>query len=418
MTPSEFRKKKVLSVGELSAVLKEVIQSELFMNIRVQGEIVSRQVKGGNVYLSLIDAGNENLPSNKKATLRAIIFSYYVRNITTEYKEGDEVILTGDLSYYAPFGNISLVARDLEPVGEGNELLKLKRLEEKLEKEGLFDQSRKRPLPKNIKKIAIITSASGAAYHDIMETLSRKVPVNTVLFDAIVQGENAPLSLVKALDKAYKSDADVIIFGRGGGSKTDLSCFNDERVVRKLAESPVPVVTGIGHEIDRSLCDLAADVYCITPTAAADAVLPDLQDVLNHLAEQEASLEKALRNYLMDKELLLSSYSDILLKHSPERELASLSTLLSEKGNRLKLALFNYFHKAEMQLTSKEGSLKSLNPLLNLKGGTAVLRKNGKRVTSVKDLNINDEFEIGLEDGLIKSRVVGKEEYHYGGKEN
>jgi exodeoxyribonuclease VII large subunit len=287
--PGLLDKNRILSVGQLSDILKEVLQSELFMNIRVRGEIVSKQVKGGNVYLTLIDPEDSNLPPNKKATLRAIVFSYYQRSIVSTYNEGDQVIVRGDLSYYPPFGTISFIAKDLIEEGEGNELLKLKRLEEKLEKEGLFASERKRPLPKTVRKIGIITSASGAAYHDIMQTLSKKVPVNTVLFDAVVQGENAPASLIRALDKAYKSDIDVLIFGRGGGSKTDLSCFNDEKVVRKLAESPVPVVTGIGHEIDRSLCDLAADVYAITPTAAAEAVLPDEQAVRDDLSLKKRS---------------------------------------------------------------------------------------------------------------------------------
>ena len=377
--PGLLDKNRILSVGQLSDILKEVLQSELFMNIRVRGEIVSKQVKGGNVYLTLIDPEDSNLPPNKKATLRAIVFSYYQRSIVSTYNEGDQVIVRGDLSYYPPFGTISFIAKDLIEEGEGNELLKLKRLEEKLEKEGLFASERKRPLPNTVRKIGIITSASGAAYHDIMQTLSKKVPVNTVLFDAVVQGENAPASLIRALDKAYKSDIDVLIFGRGGGSKTDLSCFNDEKVVRKLAESPVPVVTGIGHEIDRSLCDLAADVYAITPTAAAEAVLPDEQAVRDDLSLKKKKLDDWEERYATSKALELVQYEKALESYSPSNRILKKQSNLSEKKNALKNAFLNRLYLLEKDLNGKAVKLNALNPNRadRREGNRPPERKNG-----------------------------------------
>jgi len=403
--PGLLDKNRILSVGQLSDILKEVLQSELFMNIRVRGEIVSKQVKGGNVYLTLIDPEDSNLPPNKKATLRAIVFSYYQRSIVSTYNEGDQVIVRGDLSYYPPFGTISFIAKDLIEEGEGNELLKLKRLEEKLEKEGLFASERKRPLPKTVRKIGIITSASGAAYHDIMQTLSKKVPVNTVLFDAVVQGENAPASLIRALDKAYKSDIDVLIFGRGGGSKTDLSCFNDEKVVRKLAESPVPVVTGIGHEIDRSLCDLAADVYAITPTAAAEAVLPDEQAVRDDLSLKKKKLDDWEERYATSKALELVQYEKALESYSPSNRILKKQSNLSEKKNALKNAFLNRLYLLEKDLNGKAVKLNALNPLIGLTEGKGIVRLNGKTVESVYELNKGDSIEIGMRDGIVLSEV-------------
>lgn len=403
--PGLLDKNRILSVGQLSDILKEVLQSELFMNIRVRGEIVSKQVKGGNVYLTLIDPEDSNLPPNKKATLRAIVFSYYQRSIVSTYNEGDQVIVRGDLSYYPPFGTISFIAKDLVGEGEGNELLKLKRLEEKLEKEGLFAPERKRPLPKTVLKIGIITSASGAAYHDIMQTLSKKVPVSTVLFDALVQGENAPASLIRALDKAYKSDIDVLIFGRGGGSKTDLSCFNDEKVVRKLAESPVPVVTGIGHEIDRSLCDLAADVYAITPTAAAEAVLPDEQAVRDDLSLKKKKLDDWEERYATSKALELVQYEKALESYSPSSRILKQKSDLSEKKNALKNAFLNRLYLLEKDLNGKAMKLNALNPLNGLTEGKGIVRLNGKTVKSVSELNKGDSIEIGMRDGIVLSEV-------------
>ncbi|MCI2068902.1 MAG: exodeoxyribonuclease VII large subunit [Bacilli bacterium] len=398
-----FHKQEVFTVGELSSLISQVLRSELFMDIKVQGEILSKQVKNGNVYLTLVDPGEK--PDGKKAVIKVIVFSWYDKQIKEEYKEGDEVIARGDLSYYAPFGQLSFNAKDIALYGEGLELIKLKRLEEKLTKEGLFDPAKKRPLPTHIHKIAIITSASGAAYHDIMETLSKKIPVSTVLFDALVQGGDAPSSLIRALKRAYKSDADVIIFGRGGGSKTDLSCFNDEKLVRTLASSPIPVITGIGHEIDRSLCDLAADKYAITPTEAANVALPDLSEVLKGLQDRKNALENAGENFLKDKELNFNRLGSILDKHSPVNYLSRVGGKLSQAQARLSSLYLQRLLERKVFLEGKANELDKANPLNGLKAGVGLIRFKEKPVSSVKDVKKGDEVEIGLHDGVLNAEI-------------
>jgi exodeoxyribonuclease VII large subunit len=404
-TGARFAKKDVYSVGELSRLISAVMQSELFCDIKVRGEIISKQVKNGNVYLSLIDSDAGDLPANKKAVLKVILFSWYDVYVKEEYKEGDEVIVSGDMSYYAPFGSLSLNAKSLCLYGEGMELVKLKRLEEKLTKEGLFAPERKRKLPEHVRKIAIITSASGAAYHDILETLAKKVPVSTVLFDAVVQGEGAPASLIRALDKAYKSDCDLLIFGRGGGSKTDLSCFNDEAVVRKLASSPIPVITGIGHEIDRSLCDLAADVYAITPTDAADKALPDLSLVQERIQEQQTRLLRAGMNNLAERELSLTNQAQTLEKYSPLNLIASFAGRLKGQEGNLKAVYLQLLSEKEMRIQAEAGRLEQAYPLAHLPSGMALIRRQGRAVSSVQDVQKDEEVELGLQDGILKARI-------------
>lgn len=441
-----FDKKTTFSVGQISSIISEVIKSELFMGISVKGEIKSVAYKGGHCYITLIDSKETSLA--KQASLRVNIFSWYLKDIKDNFKEGDEIIAYGDLSYYAGNSSISLNAKNAYLAGEGLELIRLKKLEEKLEKEGLFAPEKKRALPKNIKKIGIVTSQSGAAYHDIKETLKKKIPVSTVLFDAVVQGGNAPASLIRALDRAYKSDVDIIIFGRGGGSKTDLACFNDEQVVRKLAQSPKVVISGIGHEIDRSLCDLAADIYAITPTDAANKALPDLDVVLGELMAYKDELDASIDHILANYALSLSSYRHELEKNSPKEKINNLKSKFSLINNKLDSSYLTYLNDKQRKLKDKEYKLSEinrfvdkisnylnlsntkllnlyassiesrsnrlkdksyklelLNPLNNLREGTVLIKKNNKLVRSIKELSNNDKVELGFKDGVAISTI-------------
>lgn len=403
---SYFNKKQIFTVGQISSIISEVMASELFMDIKVRGEIISKQEKNGNIYLTLIDSDQKSGYSNKpKATLKVIVFAWYDKTITTSYKVGDEVVVGGDMSYYAPFNSLSLNAKNLYLYGEGMELIKLKRLKEKLEKEGLFESSRKKPLPVSIRKIAIITSASGAAYHDIMETLSKKIPVSTVLYDALVQGAEAPKSLIRALDKAEKSDADLIIFGRGGGSKNDLACFNDEALVRRLADCKKCVISGIGHEIDNSLCDLVADIYAITPTQAADKALPNLDDVLMELSQLDKDLLKGFKSHLDNYQLLLAKAGQLLENHSPSSYISSLLVKSSSNGIRLKAAYVSQLDNRINRLKDLYLKLENSNPLNSLKEGMGIIKFKGQPLNSIKQVKPGDEVEIGLKDGVVNAII-------------
>lgn len=400
---SPLLKNNIFSVSQLSNIISEVFKGDIFRNIKVRGEIVSKSVKKGNVYLTLVDSSNSS--ASKKATLSVIIFSWYDAQIGIEYKEGDKVILTGDMSYYAPFGKLSLNARYLALDGEGQELLKLKELRDKLEREGLFAPERKKKLPEHISKIAIITSASGAAYHDIMQSLEKKFPVSTVLFDAVVQGSNAPKSLIRALDLAYHSDADIIIFGRGGGSKTDLDCFNDERVVRKLAESPIPVISGIGHEIDTSLCDLVADVYAITPTAAADKALPNLEDVLGRIEYLKERLETNYVRIISNDEMYLSRLEQQLDKFSPLHLIDKFQSNLYNLTSRLTtIARTNIFDR-ESKLNMLNLQLEKAYKFNGIQEGTAYVQRGNLKISSVKQLKLGEVIELGFKDGVVSAKI-------------
>ena len=395
--------KNIFSVSQLSNIIGEVFQGDLFQNIKVRGEIVSKSVKKGNVYLTLIDSSNP--ASLKKDTLSVIIFSWYDAQVGFDYKAGDKVVVTGDMSYYGPFGKLSLNAKYLVLDGEGQELIKLKELREKLEREGLFAPERKRKLPAHISKIAIITSASGAAYHDIMQTLEKKMPVSTVLFDAVVQGNNASVSLIKALSLAYKSDADIIIFGRGGGSKTDLDCFNNESVVRKLAESPIPVISGIGHEIDTSLSDLVSDIYAITPTAAADKALPNLEDVLGQIAYLKERLETNFMRVVSSDEIYLSRLEQNLERYSPLNIINIYQTNLYNLTFRLINMTKSYILSRENTMGMLSLNLEKAYKFNAIQEGMAYVQKGNRKITSVDQLSEGEEIELGFKDGVVSAKI-------------
>lgn len=211
--------------------------------------------------------------------------------------------------------------------------------------------------------------------------------------------------MIRALKRAYASDADLIIFGRGGGSKTDLSCYNDEALVRMLASSPKPVITGIGHEIDRSLCDLAADYYAITPTAAADAALMNLEDVLLSLSQMKDNLSRAFQGRLDKAAYEVADLYKRLEEESPLVKISLRSGQIKDKSAMLNQMFSNDFLKRKLLFADRKAALDGAYRLLGLHPGLALIRKQGSDVKSVKDLNRGDEVEIGFSDGVALSTI-------------
>lgn len=397
--PSSF-KNKIFSVYEISSILKEVLSSELFQNIQIVGEVKKKTVRNNNVYIELVDSKDAS-----KASIRVNLFSYYAKEVTTPILEGDVIVIKGDISYYPPQGNLTFNAKQVTPYGEGEELLRIERIKHKLIKEGLIDPSKRRKLPQVIRKVAIVTSKDTAAYQDILKTLSNKIPVDTVLFNCSVQGEKAPLSIIKALDKAFKSDCDVIILARGGGSKGDLNCFNDEQVARKLASSPKVTITGIGHEIDTSICDLVADISQITPTGAANYILPDLKDVKKDIDSKLETLNNLINNIYSNKKMELFNKESTLYKYSPLSKINNKEKEISKLEYDLKTTFGIRINNLKEKINTLDHKLDMLNPLSNLKDGYAIIKKDNKVINSSSLLNKKDEIEIGFKDGIKKAII-------------
>lgn len=436
-----------LTVSQLSEQLSELFSAPIFSNIVVLGEVTTKVMRKGTVYSNLSDV-DEN--GKVKASISVVVFSS-VLNYSYNFNIGDKVLIRGRLNYYEPSGSLSFIANKIEAYGQGNEAARIREIYERLKKQGIFDQERKRPIPRFPKKIGIVTSSEGAAYHDIIETLSHRFPVNTILFDAKVQGNNGPSEIVKALNKAYsQNDIDVIILGRGGGSKADLMPFNDEKVVLTVSQSPVPIITAIGHEIDTSLADYASDLQAITPTAAASHAVIGLDEFESELASYEEQLYNNISYKIDSKYMDLISVENELTNKSPlvklnlkqtdlvykeqqlnikiEKRFNSLALDLGEKHkklislnpiknideliklseNKLRLLQISIDHKVETYfkwLGEVDSKLNLLNPLKILEKGYAIVYKDDSVIDSVNNININDNISIKLYDGNIVAQV-------------
>ena len=280
----------VLTVSELTTQIRSLLEDQ-FPTVWVAGEISNlRRPPSGHQYLTLKD---------QKSQIRSVIFRGSAQHLRFDLQDGLEVIVRGRLTVYGPRGDYQLILESVEPKGIGALQLAFEQLKEKLASEGLFDAGRKQPLPFFPKTIGIITSPHGAAIQDILTILERRCPATHILIHPVlVQGEGAAEQITDALRTLNKMKLDVLIVGRGGGSLEDLWCFNEEEVVRAIAESSIPVISAIGHEIDVTLADFVADYRAPTPSAAAEIVVPQWQDVYDQTEQLNARLQRAIRAVL------------------------------------------------------------------------------------------------------------------------
>ena len=265
----------MLSVSELNEQAKTLLETT-FSYVEVEGEI-SRLVKhgSGHWYFTLKD---------EKAAISAVIYKFNAAKLKFDVTDGMKVALYGKISLYSPSGSYQFIATLIRPSGEGELELAFKQLKSRLESEGLFDISHKKPLPKFPRKIALVTSKTSAALQDMLRIASQRWALSEILvFDSLTQGETAPASLIRALKKADASGADAIVLARGGGSREDLWCFNDENLAREIYAARTPVISAVGHEIDYVISDFAADFRTPTPSAAMAALLPDMGELMQSI---------------------------------------------------------------------------------------------------------------------------------------
>ncbi len=417
---------KPLSVSQLSNILKACFENPMFSSLSVYGEVYSIRL-GKFTYIDLGDQGHKETNS---PLLRCAFNCYYGNDYGLEdIKVGDVIQITGSLSYYAHGSSLTLWGKRVEMLQtqSGKALLEKKKTLEKLDKLGYLDPKRKRPIPKFCKRIAILTAETGAAYQDIKKTLHDRFPVDTVLFPTVVQGDGAAKSIVKNLNKASKMDFDCIILGRGGGSKTDLSCFDDEAVAMAIAESRIPVITCIGHTIDTAIADRVSDAQAITPTEGASLINPSLEDIHDELRSIQENLDDRFSSImnsacftLEQRKKRLESLSPLsYLKKEQKKINSSLSnlnycltnlikkkTLEIDKDKSSLDSLFQaYINKKNEALLRKEKELEKYNPTLLENKGYAVIMKGDKKITSSSLLNSGDEIEITFLDGRKTAKI-------------
>ncbi len=354
-TPAE----EAISVSALNRQAKALLEKGL-ARLWVEGEISNMaRPASGHIYFSLKDPN---------AQIRAAFFRQRQRGPTIGLKNGDLVLVFGRVSLYEPRGDYQLIVEQIEPAGEGALKREFDRLKRKLADEGLFDEDRKQPLPELPTRIGVITSPSGAAVRDILTVLRRRFPaIPVVIYPAAVQGEAAPGELIRALRKANsRAECDVLIVGRGGGSLEDLWAFNDEALARAIADSGIPVVSAVGHEVDFTIADFVADVRAPTPSGAAEIVVPDAGDWLRALAAHETRLARLAERHLEDIGQRLDWLARHLMQQSPRATLARQAQLLRELGGRLSGAIGNQLGELENDVRRYEASLLRHSPAVRI----------------------------------------------------
>lgn len=435
---------EILTVGDLVARARQALEAG-FASVWVEGEVTNLRVpSSGHAYFTL---------SDERAQLRAVCFRTVVRLLKLKLEDGARVLARGRLTLYEARGDVQLVVEDLEPLGEGLARLEFEALKRRLAAEGLFSAERKRPLPPLPRAVGVVTSATGAALRDVLQVLRRRAPgVSVYLAPATVQGEGAAAELRAALALAASHpEVEVIVLGRGGGSAEDLSAFNDEALVRAVAACPVPVIAAVGHEIDVTLVDHAADVRAPTPSAAAELAVrewarwgdqvrsagerlrgaflrrlgqwrrgverldPGLRSPAARVARlrialdrRAEALEAALERRLLRTRARVAAAETRLARLAPERRLGAGRERLGRLEERLRAWPDGALALRRREVRQREAELRALSPLAVLGRGYALIRRPaGALVRDAASCRVGEGLEVRLGRGELDCRVTG-----------
>lgn len=404
MYSPQIQKPRVLSVSQINFYIKSIIENDGSLQfVLVTGEISNLTVhqRSGHIYLSLKDSNS---------VISAVMFAGNARRLKFRLENGMKVICRGRISVYEPSGRYQLYIEDMQPDGVGALTLAFEQLKKSLAQKGLFDNAHKKPLPKFPKTIGVITSPTGAAVQDITNIIRRRFPsADIVLAPVLVQGESAPEQLVRAVNKFSASKiADVVIIGRGGGSAEDLWAFNDEQLAYAVYNCETPIISGVGHETDFTICDFVADVRASTPSAAAELAVPDRQELMSYYFKQKQYISAMLDRKIKTAQLRLENQQRRMSASSPKLKAEQLEKQLSAKSEKLTRFMNIYISDKENKLIAAKGKLDGLNPLNVLNRGYAIAEKGEKIITSSKQLKDGDDFTVILSDGKINAKVCGE----------
>ena len=395
----------VLTVTQLNSYIKMQFEGdENLTQVFVTGEIsnFTDNYRSGHLYFSLKD---------ENCTVRAVMFARSAARLRFRTENGMKIIARGRVGVYEVSGQYQLYVEDLQPDGLGALNLAFEQLKAKLEKEGLFDAVRKKPIPKFPTRIGVITSPNGAAVHDILTILARRYPLAEVVFRPVqVQGEQAAPQIADALRQMNQLRcADVIIVGRGGGSLEDLWPFNEESVARAVAESSIPVISAVGHETDYTICDFAADLRAPTPSAAAELAVPERAELLGTIVAQRTRLRNAAEIKLADAKTAFLPLAESRVLANPLESIELRRTQVDGLSVSLGAATANRAQRAKEQLAALSGRLNALSPLAVLsRGYAAVFSEAGKAIPKASGIRENEKIAVRMADGTLHCTVNEK----------
>ncbi len=388
-----------ITVGALTRYIKYRLDNDPnLQEVCLKGEISNfKKHTRGHFYFTIKD---------EESRISAIMFASNASKVNFELQDGMKVLVKGKVTVFEGTGNYQIYVSEIKEDGIGNLFELYEKLKKDLEKEGLFKQEHKKPIPKIPNRIGVITAPTGAAVRDIMSTINRRYPLcEVILFPSLVQGKDAKDDIVKNIKLADTYNLDVIICGRGGGSIEDLWAFNEEIVARAIYACNTPIISAVGHEIDFTIADFVADKRAETPTAAAEMCAPSKSDLINLLKQMELRLNKNINSLITNNKLILHKLMDSYILKNPMSMYEVKEEKLSNDIERLNGFIKIVLDKKNDKYNHLVEKLEVLNPLNTLKRGYTITKKEGKVISSIKGIKSNDVLEINLNDGSIITNV-------------
>ena len=407
-TGIDDEKESVKTVSELSSTISRLLDDDSLKGIWVEGEITNfhRHVSG-HLYFSLAEIKN-----NKTYVINCAMWRSNAKELDYPPQNGAKVRIYGSIEVYEPHGKFQFIIRDIIPCGEGDKHILVRKWKEELSELGIFDESRKKRLPKYPVKIGVVTAPGGAARKDIENVIARRYPVEIVLSPASVQGDSAHQEIAAAI-KRIDGMVDVIIVGRGGGSFEDLFAFNNPEVVLAISECMTPVVSAVGHEIDYTLCDFAADVRAPTPSAAAEIVVPDIRELHQELLFFKKLLVDRLENIVEAENKNLENLKLHLLPRKLEKIINGQYERLDDLFIRLSRGINQYLEREKMNLKAVNSELELLNPAMPLEKGFCMIKSGDNIIKNVSELKTGQKVILHMNDGSANANI---KEIFYGRK--
>lgn len=394
--------KTILSVSQLNMYVRSLLDGDINLNnVFISAEIsnFTENSRSGHLYMSLKD---------EKSSIKAVMFSGNAAKLKFRPENGMSIIARGRVSLYERDGAYQLYIDDMQPEGIGSLAMAFEQLKEKLSKEGLFDSSKKKQIPSFPKRIGVISSPTGAAVQDVINVISRRFPVAEIIFAGVpVQGSGAGEIIAHAVsDFNYLNCADVIIIARGGGSAEDLWEFNNEALARAIYNSEIPIISGVGHETDFTICDFAADLRAPTPSAAAELAVPDIYELYSTVEYYKEKLANAISSKISLEEIRLDKIADSGYLKRPDAYIAECDKKLNDINEALKNSVQKIFDDKFNKSAVLVSKLDALSPLKVLSRGFSVIKSDNKVISSVNKLKIGSSVEIRLSDGTLGATVT------------
>ena len=391
----------ILTVTQLNQYSKSIIENDINLNnVFVVGEISNfvDHYRSGHLYMSIKDS---------QSVISAVMFSGNASRLKFKPENGMSVIIRGRVSIYERDGKYQLYIDDMQPDGIGSLALAFEQLKEKLSKEGLFDSQHKMTIPRIPTRIGVISSPTGAAVQDVLNVLNRRFPLAEIVFAGVqVQGENAASSVIKAIEKLNKTNVDTIIIARGGGSTEDLWPFNDESLAYAIYNSRIPIISGVGHETDFTICDFVADLRAPTPSVAAELAVPDATEQKNYIVSLRNTLDYLIENSLNDRYRKIESYKNSPILRNPEKIIENCELYLDILNSRINESYKDMLASYTSSFFSLYSKLDSLSPLKVLSRGYSIVKKEDSIINNSKSLSIDDVVSIRLADGEVKAKII------------